>query len=225
MFHRNDPKQIKAHYGGLEAVQKPDIIFLRRQDIVGSENGEPLIPMQAPSRSFDWHIPKSDDGEGEEEGEDEKRGEEGEDEKYLGASKPPDSPGSAMLGSKRPWLGTYGTSSKRMKHEQLADAALVGRIHIPPSPFVQKAIYAAEILNRDVYALHACSILIIDDVAWIWCFDRLSTIQTTGINFLQDLPYSSALLFTFQRLTRLNRWTIRMPFASPESNDDEVSNR
>jgi hypothetical protein len=171
MFHRNDPKQIKAHYGGLEAVQKPDIIFLRRQDIVGSENGEPLIPMQAPSRSFDWHIPKSDDGEGEEEGEDEKRGEEGEDEKYLGGKNistvnllTADIQYSVQASR------LVGVRNARKQEALVGDirhvAALVGRIHIPPSPFVQKAFYAAEILNRDVYALHACSILIIGMLLW-----------------------------------------------------------
>jgi hypothetical protein len=40
-----------------------------------------------------------------------------------------------------------------------------------------------------------------DDVAWVWWIDRQggSGIQTTGINFVQDLPYFAALVAAFQR--------------------------
>jgi len=53
IFHRNDPKQIKADYGGLEAVRQPAIIFLSRQDVIGSKHGE---LMQAACRSFELHV-------------------------------------------------------------------------------------------------------------------------------------------------------------------------
>ena len=48
---------------------------------------------------------------------------------------------------------------------------------------------------------------LLDDVAWIWFFDREGIIQTTGINFIQDLPYYVALLFALQRFDKRN-WGI-----------------
>lgn len=54
-------------------------------------------------------------------------------------------------------------------------------------------------LNRGVYTLNTHTMLIADDVAWIWFFDRQGAIQTTGVNIIQDLPYFAALLFAFQR--------------------------
>jgi hypothetical protein len=55
----------------------------------------------------------------------------------------------------------------------------------------------------------------LDDVAWIWYFDRENTIQTTGINFVQDLPYFATLLFAFQRFT-LRDWGIEPLLQNPE---------
>ena len=55
----------------------------------------------------------------------------------------------------------------------------------------------------------------LDDVAWIWYFDRENTIQTTGINFVQDLPYFATLLFAFQRFT-LRDWGIEPTLQNPE---------
>lgn len=75
------------------------------------------------------------------------------------------------------------------------------------TPFAQIELYASEMLNRGVYSLNAHSILITDDVAWIWYFDRQGAIQTTGINFIQELPYLAALLFAFQRFS-LRNWLL-----------------
>ena len=90
-------------------------------------------------------------------------------------------------------------------------------------------------LNRGVYALNAYSILIAgeplryspifsleiffyyllpDDVAWIWYFDRQGAIQTTGVNFIQDLPYLAALLFAFQRFSVRN-WGLNLLYKIP----------
>lgn len=55
----------------------------------------------------------------------------------------------------------------------------------------------------------------LDDVAWIWFFDRENTIQTTGINFVQDLPYFATLLFAFQRFT-LRDWGIEPILQNPK---------
>jgi hypothetical protein len=72
-----------------------------------------------------------------------------------------DASGPALLGSKRPWLATDDTSSKRVKLDETATAALAGKTRHTPSPIVQNAFYAAEMLNRGVYALHAYSILVV----------------------------------------------------------------
>jgi len=127
---------------------------------------------------------------------------------------------SVISGNKRSRSTTNDSSSKRRKNESGAKEAT-------PPPIVQNAFYAAEMLNRGVYALHSYNILIVgtplslafyqvpvntlhflsDDVAWIWFFDREGVIQTTGINFIQDLPYYVALLFAFQRFNERN-WGI-----------------
>lgn len=72
-----------------------------------------------------------------------------------------------MLGRKRPWLATDDTSSKRVKLDEAATAALAGKTPHTPSPIVQNAFYAAEMLNRGVYALHAYSILVIGMLFWL----------------------------------------------------------
>ncbi|KAG5634348.1 hypothetical protein H0H81_002287 [Sphagnurus paluster] len=74
-------------------------------------------------------------------------------------------------------------------------------------PIIQNASYAVEMLCRGVYATHAITVLIDDDVAWLWWFDRQGAIQSTGINFIQDLPYFVVLLVAFQRFN-LNDWGI-----------------
>ncbi|KAF9458041.1 hypothetical protein BDZ94DRAFT_1301484 [Collybia nuda] len=66
-------------------------------------------------------------------------------------------------------------------------------------PVVQNAMYGTEILCRGPYASHAITLLILDDVVWIWWFDRQGAIQSAGINFVQDLPYFVVLLVVFQR--------------------------
>ena len=45
----------------------------------------------------------------------------------------------------------------------------------------------------------------VDDVVWIWYYDRQGCIQSEGINFVQDLPTFLVLLVAFQRFT-LDDW-------------------
>lgn len=47
----------------------------------------------------------------------------------------------------------------------------------------------------------------LDDVLWIWWFDRQNIIQTTGLNFVLNLPHLACLLIAFQRFT-LRDWGI-----------------
>ncbi|ETW83429.1 hypothetical protein HETIRDRAFT_315798 [Heterobasidion irregulare TC 32-1] len=66
-------------------------------------------------------------------------------------------------------------------------------------PIIQSALYGVEILSRKPCINHAINLLFIDDVIWIWWYDRQGAIQTEGINFVQDLPRFLILLFAFQR--------------------------
>lgn len=46
---------------------------------------------------------------------------------------------------------------------------------------------------------------VIDDVAWIWYYDRQGCIQSEGISFIQDFPSFLVLLYALQRL-ELDQW-------------------
>ncbi|KAG2065069.1 hypothetical protein BDR04DRAFT_1060995 [Suillus decipiens] len=43
------------------------------------------------------------------------------------------------------------------------------------------------------------NLTVIDDVMWIWYYDRQGIIQSSGINFIQDLPRFMVLLYALQR--------------------------
>ncbi|TFK33606.1 hypothetical protein BDQ12DRAFT_727641 [Crucibulum laeve] len=60
------------------------------------------------------------------------------------------------------------------------------------SDLQQDAAYNTEMLCRD-------------GVVWIWWFVRQIIIQSTGINFVKDLPYFMALLLAFQRFNLRDR--------------------
>ena len=53
---------------------------------------------------------------------------------------------------------------------------------------------------------------------WVWYFDRQNAIQTTGISFIQDLPYFVALLFAFQRFDQED-WGIKPTLQNPDKID------
>ncbi|ETW83474.1 hypothetical protein HETIRDRAFT_474620 [Heterobasidion irregulare TC 32-1] len=75
----------------------------------------------------------------------------------------------------------------------------------PEPPIVQCGLYGVEMLSRGPCVNHAINVLVIDDVMWIWWYDRQGAIQTQGINFVQDLPRFLILLFAFQRF-KLEDW-------------------
>ncbi|QRV90416.1 hypothetical protein RhiJN_18434 [Ceratobasidium sp. AG-Ba] len=62
--------------------------------------------------------------------------------------------------------------------------------------------YAAEMLNSVVGRLHVVGMYLVDQVLWVWWYDRQGAIQTTGIDIVQDLPRFAALLLAFQRFRR-----------------------
>jgi hypothetical protein len=48
-------------------------------------------------------------------------------------------------------------------------------------------------------------IYFLDDMIWIWYYGLQGTIQSSGINFIQDLPRFMVLLYALQRLS-LDDW-------------------
>ncbi|GBE85469.1 hypothetical protein SCP_0706560 [Sparassis crispa] len=68
-------------------------------------------------------------------------------------------------------------------------------------PIVQCGIYGAEMLTRGPYATHAINLSIIDNCVWVWWYDRQGAIQSSGVDFVADLPYFLVLLAVFQRFT------------------------
>ncbi|QRV75658.1 hypothetical protein RhiJN_03673 [Ceratobasidium sp. AG-Ba] len=62
--------------------------------------------------------------------------------------------------------------------------------------------YAAEMLTSIVGMLHVVGIYLVDQVLWVWWYDRQGAIQSTGIDVVQDLPRFAALLLAFQRFRR-----------------------
>ncbi|KAG2107426.1 uncharacterized protein F5147DRAFT_653300 [Suillus discolor] len=70
---------------------------------------------------------------------------------------------------------------------------------------VQTGLYAAEMFAANLAVNYLLSIIVVDDVAWIWYYDRQGIIQCSGINFIQDLPRFMVLLYALQRF-ELHDW-------------------
>ncbi|KZS99784.1 uncharacterized protein LAESUDRAFT_732882 [Laetiporus sulphureus 93-53] len=50
------------------------------------------------------------------------------------------------------------------------------------------------------YALHAINVDIVDNLAWVWWYDQQGAIQSSGVDFIKDLPYFLVLIATFRHL-------------------------
>ncbi|KAG2098692.1 uncharacterized protein F5147DRAFT_815615 [Suillus discolor] len=70
---------------------------------------------------------------------------------------------------------------------------------------VQTGLYAAEMFVANLAVNYLLNIIVVDDVAWIWYYDRQGIIQCSGINFIQDLPRFMVLLYALQRF-ELHDW-------------------
>ncbi|KAG2028775.1 hypothetical protein BDR03DRAFT_1063570 [Suillus americanus] len=70
---------------------------------------------------------------------------------------------------------------------------------------VQTGLYAAEMFASNLGVNHLLNIIAIDDIIWIWYYDRQGIVQCSGINFVQDLPRFMVLLYALQRLD-LHDW-------------------
>ncbi|CAE6387009.1 unnamed protein product [Rhizoctonia solani] len=65
----------------------------------------------------------------------------------------------------------------------------------------QSGIRGAEMLHCSLGRRQAFGMIIIDAIVWIWWFDRQGAIQSTGINFIKDLPRFLIFLVCIQRFT------------------------
>jgi hypothetical protein len=59
----------------------------------------------------------------------------------------------------------------------------------------------------------------VDDVAYVWWYDREGAIQSHGINFVQDLPHFLVLLLCFERFTSRD-WGIIPTFKFADHDND-----
>ncbi|KAG1893862.1 uncharacterized protein F5891DRAFT_1256933 [Suillus fuscotomentosus] len=74
-----------------------------------------------------------------------------------------------------------------------------------PDVTVQTGLYAAEMFAANLGVNYLLNIIVVDDVMWIWYYDRQGIIQCSGINFIQDLPRFLVLLYALQRFD-LHDW-------------------
>ncbi|KAG1826388.1 hypothetical protein DFJ58DRAFT_751139 [Suillus subalutaceus] len=103
-----------------------------------------------------------------------------------------------------------GSSSKRKAADTLESAAKKSKMNpddtdAEPDVTVQTGLYAAEMFAANLAVNYLLNLIIVDDVMWIWYYDRQGTIQSSGINFIQDLPRFMVLLYALQRF-KLEDW-------------------
>ncbi|KAG1883292.1 hypothetical protein F4604DRAFT_1920496 [Suillus subluteus] len=103
-----------------------------------------------------------------------------------------------------------GSSSKRKATDTLESAAKKSKrdpddTDDDPDVTVQTGLYAAEMFASNLGVNYLLNIIIIDDVMWIWYYDRQGIIQCSGVNFIQDLPRLMVLLYALQRFD-LHDW-------------------
>ncbi|KAG2032582.1 hypothetical protein BDR03DRAFT_926566 [Suillus americanus] len=107
-----------------------------------------------------------------------------------------------------------GSSSKRKATDNLESAAKKSKMDPADTNddmdddldvTVQTGLYAAEMFASNLGVNYLLNLIIIDDVMWIWYYDRQGIIQCSGINFIQDLPRFMVLLYALQRFD-LHGW-------------------
>ncbi|KAG9090011.1 hypothetical protein FRC06_001255 [Ceratobasidium sp. 370] len=82
---------------------------------------------------------------------------------------------------------------------------------------VQCGSYAKEMFASSAARQHVLSLFIVDDVVWVWWYDRQGPIQSSGINIPRDLPLFVVLLFLLQRLSRADwGYNLELEAAAPQ---------
>ncbi|KAG2125388.1 hypothetical protein DEU56DRAFT_573329 [Suillus clintonianus] len=70
---------------------------------------------------------------------------------------------------------------------------------------VQTGLYAAEMFAASLAVNNVLNLIVVDDVIYIWYYDRQGIIQCSGINFIQDPPRFMVLLYALQRFELRDR--------------------
>ncbi|KAG2096079.1 uncharacterized protein F5147DRAFT_763590 [Suillus discolor] len=97
-------------------------------------------------------------------------------------------------------------SSKRKAADTLQSAGKKSKVNLDePDVTVQTGLYAAEMFAVNLAVHHLINFIVIDDVIWTWYYDRQGTIQSSGVNFIQDLSRFMVLLYALQRF-RAHDW-------------------
>lgn len=84
---------------------------------------------------------------------------------------------------------------------------------------VQTGLYAAEMFAANIAVKRVINLIVVHDQLWIWYYDRQGTIQSSGINFIQDLPRFLVLLYALQRFS-LDDWGRNTEF-KPLSDEED----
>ncbi|KAG1893854.1 uncharacterized protein F5891DRAFT_743323 [Suillus fuscotomentosus] len=100
-----------------------------------------------------------------------------------------------------------GSSSKRKITDTLESAAKKSKMNPDDTDAdldvtIQTGLYAAEIFAPNLGVNYFLNIIVVDDVIWIWYYDRQGIVQCSGI---QDLPQFMVLLYALQRF-KVHDW-------------------
>ncbi|KAG2096097.1 uncharacterized protein F5147DRAFT_778460 [Suillus discolor] len=99
-----------------------------------------------------------------------------------------------------------GSSSKRKAADTLESTTKKTKFNPDePDVTVQTGLYAAEMFAANVAVEHLINFIVVDDVIWTWYYDRQGTLQSSGINFIQNLPRFIVLLYALQRF-KVHDW-------------------
>ncbi|KAG2097714.1 uncharacterized protein F5147DRAFT_816386 [Suillus discolor] len=105
-------------------------------------------------------------------------------------------------GSKRKATNTLQSAAKKIKMDpDDTDTDVDADLDVT----IQTGLYVAEMFADNLGVTYVLNIIIVDDVMWIWYYDRQGIIQCSGINFIQDLPRFMVLLYALQRF-KLHDW-------------------
>ncbi|KAG2359068.1 hypothetical protein BDR07DRAFT_1415906 [Suillus spraguei] len=97
-----------------------------------------------------------------------------------------------------------GSSSKHEAAGTLKSAAKKSKMNpddmsANPDVTVQTGLYAAQMFAASLAVNYLLDLIVVDNLMWIWYHDRQGTIQSSGINFIEDLPRFMVLLYALQR--------------------------
>ncbi|KAG1826552.1 hypothetical protein EV424DRAFT_1643290 [Suillus variegatus] len=116
-----------------------------------------------------------------------------------------------------------GSSSERKAADTLESTAKKFKVNTDePDVTVQTGLYAAEMFAANLAVEYLINFIVVDDVIWTWYYDRQGTVQSSGINFIQDLPRFIVLsVLALQRVKDEDLGTVDLLFHT--SHDERVT--